>query len=274
MFPISHVYMLNRLVKTELRRNLDERDALQIMGAWLLDALITDKVRQKTKSAQKFFHMLNYSANQPKPEIEKLMAGINIHVMCDNLANKGRLEYVGDDDGFLAKKIDLVRIPEDGIEGELRTFKRKILECGLDMLVIEKAEEQVRGFFLYAINLVRHSNICDDTYAMFKDLILAEKNRPGDINKNFINEILSEACKTYIKNFAHKYDEFFYYMSCDCRRTKSARDYAGKKYSDMHCMVELIKNNSKAFQGWEQDFDDAVKIIIDNKPEIIKTFSR
>lgn len=274
MFPISHVYMLNRLVNKKFGRNLDSRDAKQIMGSWLLDAIVNKEMRgDKNFKAQAYFHNLEmYSPS------DKLQAGVLIHVMSDNLANYNTLRYDKQQPnaGFISRRESLLYVPDEELADKKDDLRRRILQCALDMHIVRAAKEEIKEYFSYATSLFKGEEMCKEIYDVIVTAIkLRRNNKPEEKGPSdaFIDTVLKNVCFAYLKQSIERYGPGFEYTACDWRRASAARDAAGDAYCKAVSMVDLIQSNFSVLDGWEQDIDTAAGVIIQKKPEIFQSFS-
>jgi hypothetical protein len=273
MFPISHVYMLNRLVNKKFDRNLDERDSLQIMGVWLLDAIVSPGLRQSLKGVldvQKYFHTMQYSAEIP------LQAGMLVHVLCDNLANCGTFDFLPKKEctgGFVGKRAGLVYVPAEVKAKDEEEFRRRIVQGGLDMLIVRKAKDEIKDYFSYDTKLFKERQMYEDVYAAFAKLIAArnEKEKLTCIDEAFFNTLHS-ACTEHLAGAIDRYSSGFEYTACDWRRAGAARDSAGEEYCKKVSVVDLIQSNFSILQGWESDIDTACHQILKSRPDVLGLF--
>jgi len=191
MYPLAHMYMLNKLVNKGLGRHLDKRDAEQAMGVWLLDAIVTQPLRAKDSSLQGMFHSLDFDFADP------LQVGMRIHVYCDNLANFNTLTHEPDKkgEGFLSKREDKLYIPGENSYAISDDFRRRILQCGIDMLVVKEEKDKLKKYFNFATDWAKKKDSREriyDTFVSLLDKPLAEK--PKDY-KDSLYETLKDACE-------------------------------------------------------------------------------
>ncbi|MEM4263848.1 MAG: hypothetical protein QW666_03065 [Candidatus Woesearchaeota archaeon] len=279
MFPISHVYVLNRLVARKFGRNLDSRDAEQVMGSWLLDAIVNKEMRKdESFNAQAYFH--NNSMYSPE---DRLQAGVLIHVMSDNLANYNTLHHPSDKegiekkDGFLGRREKMIYVPYEDQVSKKDDLRRRILQCALDMLIVRDAKEEIRKYFCIATSLFSDKKMYDKIYNTLVDAIKRRmKKEPDQIHPpdSFVNNSLKNACDSYLKQSIENYSRGLEYMMCDWRRADAARDFAGEEYCRKVSLVDLIRSNFIVLQGWKRDIDTAVGRIINDEPGMFQSFSR
>lgn len=282
------MYVLNKIVNRAFGRHLDERDAEQAMGVWLLDAVVTQPLRDKLPAVQGVFHSLDFDVK------DALQAGMKIHVYCDNLANMGLLVYDADyaGKGFLSKKEGQLYVPEEDNYEVSNTFRRRILQCGLDMLVVRENRESLKQYFDYATVWARKKDSVDKIYSTFVKLLdkKLENGSIEGIDNTFIDETLKQACSKGLLQAVIKYSHGIDYMMSDWRRSKFARDEAKKfkakgfkEPAENYCAVvsvkDLIRSNFKHLDNWKKDIDNAASSIIEysvKNPEssVLQAFSR
>jgi len=273
MFPISHVYMLNRLVNKKFGRNLDGRDAKQIMGSWLLDAVVNKDMRgDKNFKAQAYFHDIDmYSP------ADALQAGVLIHVMSDNLANYNTLRYDEQQpkEGFIGRREKMLYVPDEERADKKDDLRRRILQCALDMLIVRDAKDDITKYFYHATSLFNDGKMYEKIYgALVTAIKLRQKREPGKGPSDaFIDTVLKNTCFNYLKQSIERYGPGFEYTACDWRRANAARDVAGDAFCKAVSMVDLIQSNFIILQGWKRDIGKAVDAMIRDKPEIFQSFS-
>ena len=278
MFPLSHVYMLNVLVNNELKRDLNKDDALQIAGVWLLDAIVRQPMRQAYKDSQKHFHSLEYSV------ADELEAGILIHVFSDNLANCGTLHFnkILQDLklGFLASKESRLHVPHEEL-AKRDDFRHKLLQCGLDMIIVGKHEQMLKELFSYACDLYKQEDFQKSVFNMFVNRINNYKNRPVEFSDEFIQSQIKGACDKNLKEIAIGYQDDWAEMIKPERRARAARDAVSKEYRavlkeagfEVHELIlENIEKN-KVLDGWEADIDSACQHLARSRPDVLGLFS-
>jgi hypothetical protein len=286
MYPLVHMYMLNKLVNKDLTIQLNEKHAEQAMGVWLLDAIVNRTLREKDSTLQGVFHSLPFDVADP------LQAGMKIHVYCDNLANYGTFTHEPDrrGEGFLSKRESKVYVPGENSYFISGDFRRRILQCGLDMLVVRSAKSSLKEFFIYSADWAKKSVSREKIYDTFVGLLEEKLKDKSNDYKQFIYKALKDNCDIGFRDALTRYSDGIEYMMTDWRRAKFVRDRAKEfkqkdenapeeNYCDAFSVVDVIQSNFSALEGWEKDIDAAVERIMEysvENPEnnILNSFSR
>ena len=155
MFPFTHTYILDRAIYKLFHRDLNPSDAQLILGNFLLDIIVNGQLRSEGENVQKWTHEAKYY-----DPTHKVQAGILFHLHSDHLANYNTLDY-SKSSGFVKTAADRVQFLNDASLKDEDMFRRRIIQSGLDMLVIDydkSTKNLLKTHIGYAVELLEQAS--------------------------------------------------------------------------------------------------------------------
>ncbi|MBN2009377.1 hypothetical protein JW960_08525 [candidate division KSB1 bacterium] len=254
MLQYTHTYLINRLFQIKYGHNIPSNYAELLLGNVVPDLIPFIG----TNDYQPLAHDFVRYENQKNWRL--LTLGGYFHILCDNISTLGIPRFDGsyydyDRLGFLEIRAGLVHL----LDG-LRTPLRRVLQCGLDFLVLRQMKSEMMQLIRLAVQFLNENK--NDVTEYFASLY--------GVETSLLWPALSRLAMVYGDDFIETSS------TVEHRAFPLARDHGnlpldtppeivGKYIEDHLMLVDVIKQNLHLIKNdWQAQLDYVVQVALKN----------